>query len=95
MRNDKNILVTKEAEACVPIYETPVKTEVYMWRVLGSNPSDSRYSLDCPWEPGIDSDFASVEEAEADREKYYPHRDLWLCKVVTTPLELYPAKKEA
>lgn len=84
--------VMKEAENEVPAYETPVKTEVYVWLehtltidgvlLLEQVPNFYTY------------EFASAEDAEAYREKHGPSQELWLCKVTTTPLELYRAKKD-
>lgn len=85
--------VMKEAKACVPAYETPVKTEVYVWQSPGLTVDGVLLLEQVP--NFYTYEFASAEDAEAYREKHGPSQELWLCKVTTTPLELYRSKKEA
>jgi hypothetical protein len=94
--------VMKEAEACVPNYVTPPKEEWFVWREE-VEPRDyhDAPNLIIPWsdpkeyEYAADGMFPDAESAEKWKEETAPDEEWWLCKVTTTPLELYRAKKEA
>jgi hypothetical protein len=79
--------VMDDAEDFVPDYETPPQDVAYLWMEASTNP-DGTFTLGSAWDT-MDHEFNSEEEAIADREKQYPHRDLWLCKRMTIPLSMY------
>lgn len=91
----------REALDYVPDYDTPPRQECYVWRELATVEGETSPQLLTPWsdpmvyEYSANWQFIDAESAEKWKEETAPDEEWWLCKVTTTPLELYRSKKEA